>query len=73
MCERIAADVDMVIRGVVSDYKIRNRFVFPEVKYEDGYFAENIQALTMSSEDWTYCVIFCRRMRVSTLIKNAVC
>lgn len=50
-CERVGADVDMVRRGIGSDARIGNRFLFPGIGYGGSCFPKDVQALIKSGND----------------------
>jgi UDPglucose 6-dehydrogenase len=54
LCERMAADVDMVRRGIGSDDRIGKRFLFPGIGYGGSCFPKDVQALIMSSDEVNY-------------------
>jgi UDPglucose 6-dehydrogenase len=54
MCELVGADVDMVRRGIGSDARIGNRFLFPGVGYGGSCFPKDVQALAKSAEESNY-------------------
>jgi UDPglucose 6-dehydrogenase len=54
LCEKLGADVDMVRRGIGSDDRIGQRFLFPGIGYGGSCFPKDVQALIRSAEDVQY-------------------
>jgi len=53
-CELVGADVDAVRKGVGSDSRIGNRFLFPGIGYGGSCFPKDVQALAKSGKDSGY-------------------
>ena len=53
-CELIGADVDAVRRGMGTDTRIGNRFLFPGIGYGGSCFPKDVQALQRSSKEVNY-------------------
>jgi len=53
-CEMIGADVDAVRRGMGTDTRIGNRFLFPGIGYGGSCFPKDVQALAKSGKDIEY-------------------
>lgn len=51
LCELVGADVDMVRRGIGTDNRIGNRFLFAGVGYGGSCFPKDVQALHKTSLD----------------------
>lgn len=54
LCERVGADVDMVRKGIGTDSRIGNRFLFPGVGYGGSCFPKDVQALAKTSQEYGY-------------------
>ena len=54
MCELVGADVDAVRKGVGTDSRIGNRFLFAGIGYGGSCFPKDVQALAKSAQDVGY-------------------
>jgi UDPglucose 6-dehydrogenase len=54
MCELLGADVDAVRRGVGTDTRIGNRFLFAGIGYGGSCFPKDVQALAKSAQQVDY-------------------
>jgi UDPglucose 6-dehydrogenase len=54
LCEKVGANVDHVRRGIGSDKRIGNRFLFPGVGYGGSCFPKDVQALHLTAKQYDY-------------------
>lgn len=54
LCELLGADVDKVRKGVGSDTRIGNRFLFPGIGYGGSCFPKDVKALIKSANETGY-------------------
>jgi UDPglucose 6-dehydrogenase len=54
LCEKLGADVDMVRRGIGTDFRIGKHFLYPGLGYGGSCFPKDVQALAKSSQDAAY-------------------
>lgn len=54
LCGRLGADVDMVRKGIGTDSRIGNRFLFSGIGYGGSCFPKDVQALANSSTEVDY-------------------
>lgn len=54
ICELLGADVDMVRKGMGTDTRIGNRFLFPGIGYGGSCFPKDVKALVKSAKDASY-------------------
>ena len=54
LCDRLGADVDMVRKGIGTDSRIGNRFLFSGIGYGGSCFPKDVQALANSSTEVDY-------------------
>lgn len=54
LCELVGADVNMVRKGVGSDTRIGNKFLYPGCGYGGSCFPKDVKALIKTAEDYNY-------------------
>jgi UDPglucose 6-dehydrogenase len=54
LSERLGADVDMVRRGIGTDFRIGKHFLYPGLGYGGSCFPKDVQALSVSSKEVEY-------------------
>ncbi len=54
VCELVGADVDKVRKGIGTDSRIGNRFLFPGIGYGGSCFPKDVKALVRSSAQVNY-------------------
>ena len=52
LCELIGADVGMVRKGIGSDARIGNKFIYPGTGYGGSCFPKDVQALIRTADDY---------------------
>ncbi|CAG5072002.1 UDP-glucose 6-dehydrogenase [Dyadobacter sp. CECT 9623] len=54
LCELVGANVDDIRRGIGTDSRIGNRFLFAGIGYGGSCFPKDVQALAKTSDDYGY-------------------
>lgn len=54
LCERVGADVDAVRKGIGTDQRIGNRFLFPGIGYGGSCFPKDVLALQRTAKENSY-------------------
>ncbi|MEN8225946.1 MAG: nucleotide sugar dehydrogenase, partial [Bacteroidota bacterium] len=54
LCELIGANVDMVRKGIGSDPRIGNKFIYPGIGYGGSCFPKDVKALIRTAEEYGY-------------------
>lgn len=54
LCERLGADVDMVRRGIGSDFRIGKHFLYAGLGYGGSCFPKDVKALAKMADDQNY-------------------
>lgn len=52
LCELVGADVGMVRKGIGSDARIGNKFIYPGTGYGGSCFPKDVQALVRTAEEY---------------------
>jgi UDPglucose 6-dehydrogenase len=54
LCELVGADVSMVRKGIGSDARIGNKFIYPGTGYGGSCFPKDVQALVRTADEYGY-------------------
>jgi len=54
LCELVGADINMVRKGIGSDVRIGNRFIYPGTGYGGSCFPKDVQALIRTADEIGY-------------------
>jgi UDPglucose 6-dehydrogenase len=54
LCEIVGADINRVRRGIGSDSRIGNKFIYPGIGYGGSCFPKDVQALVKTAADHRY-------------------
>jgi len=54
LCEIVGADINMVRKGIGSDVRIGNRFIYPGTGYGGSCFPKDVQALIRTADEYGY-------------------
>lgn len=54
LCEIVGADINMVRKGIGSDSRIGNKFIYPGIGYGGSCFPKDVKALIHTASDYGY-------------------
>ncbi|MDD2962592.1 MAG: UDP-glucose/GDP-mannose dehydrogenase family protein [Bacteroidales bacterium] len=54
LCERVGADVNKVRKGIGSDSRIGNKFIYPGIGYGGSCFPKDVKALIKTADEYGY-------------------
>lgn len=54
LCEIVGADVNLVRKGIGSDSRIGNKFIYPGIGYGGSCFPKDVQALIRTAREYQY-------------------
>ena len=54
LCEKVGADINMVRRGIASDSRIGNRFIYAGLGYGGSCFPKDVKAIIKTASDYGY-------------------
>jgi len=54
LCEIVGADVNMVRKGIGSDPRIGNKFIYPGIGYGGSCFPKDVKALIKTADEYGY-------------------
>ena len=54
LCEIVGADISMVRKGIGSDSRIGNKFIYPGIGYGGSCFPKDVKAIIKTADDYNY-------------------
>ncbi|MEG2365333.1 MAG: UDP-glucose/GDP-mannose dehydrogenase family protein [Alistipes sp.] len=73
LCDHVGADVEMVRKGIGSDVRIGNKFLYPGCGYGGSCFPKDVKALAHTAREYGYQMEVIEAVeRVNNLQKNVV-
>lgn len=54
LCERVGADVNKVRKGIGTDSRIGNKFIYPGIGYGGSCFPKDVKALIKTADEYGY-------------------
>lgn len=54
LCEKVGADINMVRRGIASDSRIGNRFIYAGAGYGGSCFPKDVKAIIRTADEYGY-------------------
>jgi len=72
LCEIVGADVDSVRRGIGSDPRIGNKFIYPGTGYGGSCFPKDVQALVRTADEKGYSLDILKAVEAVNYRQKAV-